>query len=258
MISSVKLADSYRSTRKWVMLFSWFSIFWASSVLNITKISIPYINEVSLSDTSIPIIALLLLIFMIVKMYNEFAMMPLKIRRNSLAIFDFKLSLYLSKLAILSLAVSIEVRSVKQVVSFLVALIPFSLIILSLGVVIGFCIILIGLYFRKQKRGLAFWVISMFQIGDVVAKISIIITIIIVALGLTFVDSVKIYFDISPSVLGVWTISIVVITLTIQQHFEGIYFNRLFGFEIYNPKTNVLKCYDRKGMLILEVKNYKN
>jgi len=257
LLPSIELTDSYKSTRKWVMLISWFGIFWASSALNITKISIPYVKEIGITDTSIPLVVLILLIFSVIKMHNEYAMMSIRIRRNSLAIFDFNLFLYLSKFAIASLAVSFELRSIKQIFIFLGSFVPIAIIISIFGAIIGFLIIAIGSRFRKKKSGFALWVISMFSIEVVIAKILILISIIVVALGLTFSDSIRGYFDIAPTTLGIWVVSIVAILLIIQQHFEGIYSKVLFGFEVYNPRTNTKKYYDHSGCIIQTIENYK-
>lgn len=257
MLSSIELTDSYKNTRKWVMLISWFGIFWASSTLNITKLSTPYIKEIYITDKSIPIVLLILLIFSVIKMHNEYAMMSIRIRRNSLAIFDFKLFLYLSKLAIAALAVSFEVRSIKQIVIFIGSFVPIAIIALISGIIIGSLIIAIAFRFRKKKSGFALWVGSMFGLGDVIAKFLIIISIIGVAFGLTFSDSIRGYFGIYPTIFGIWVVSIVAILLIIQQHFEGIYSKVLFGFEVYNPRTNTKKYYDKSGCITQIIENYK-
>ncbi len=257
MLPSIELTDSYKSTRKWVMLISWFGIFWASSTLNITKISIPYIKEIYITDKSIPIVVLILLIFSVIKMHNEYAMMSIRIRRNSSAFFDFKLFLYLSKFAMASLAVSFEVRSIKQIVIFIGSFLPIAIITLISGVIIGFLIIAIGSCFRKKKSGFASWVLSMFGLGSVIAKLLIIISIIGVASGLTFSNSIRGYFGVYPTTLGIWVVSIVAILLIIQQHFEEIYSNVLFGFEVYNSRTNTWKFYDKSGCLTQIIENYK-
>jgi hypothetical protein len=97
----------------------------------------------------------------------------------------------------------------------------------------------------------------MFGLGGVIAKILIIISIIGVAFGLTFSDSIRSYFGIYPTALGTWVVSIVAILLIIQQHFEGIYSDVLFGFEVYNPRTNTKKYYDKSGHLTQIIENYK-
>lgn len=239
------------------MLLSWIGIFWATSALNITKISIPNINEILIAGGAIPFVILIMLIFAVILMHNEYAMMPIGIRRNSSAIFDFRLFLYLSKLAIASLAVSVEVRSIKQIVIFLSAFVPIAIIVIILGTIIGFLIIAIGSRFRKTPRGFAFWVCNMFGLGSVVAKIITIIIIFGVALGLTYSDSIRGYFGIYPTAFGTWTAAIVAIVLITQQHFEGIYSNTLFGFEIYNPRTNTKKYYDKNGRVRQIIENYK-
>ena len=238
------------------MLVSWFGIFWAASALDITEISIPYVSKISVTGKSIPLIVLVLLLFSVIKMHNEYAMMPIRIRRNSLAIFDFRLFLYLSKLAIASLAVSVEARSVKQIVVFIGSFVPIALIIFISGLIIGFVIVAIGSRFRKNPRGFASWVISMFGLGGLIAKLLMILAIIGIAFGLTFLDWVRGYFGIYPTVLGIWVVSIVAILLIVQQHFEGIYSKVLFGFEVYNPLTNIKKYYDERGCLTQIIENY--
>jgi hypothetical protein len=96
----------------------------------------------------------------------------------------------------------------------------------------------------------------MFGLGSVVAKLLIIASIFGVSLGLTYSDSIRGYFEIYPTALGTWTVSIVAILLISQQHFEGIYSNALFGFEFYNPRTNTKKYYDKSGRLIHIIENY--
>jgi len=256
MRSPVEFTDSYKNTRKWVMLISWFGIFWASSTLNITKVSIPYIKDINITGNSIPLVILILLIFSVVKMHNEYAMMSIRTRRNSLAIFDFRLFLYLSKLAILSLAVSVEIRSIKQIMIFLGAFVPIAILIAISGTLIGFLIVAIGSRFRKAKSGFAFWVIAMFSLGTAIAQLMIIISIIGIAFGLTFSDSIRNYFEISPTTIGIWTVSLVTVLLMLQQHFEGIYSPILFGREVYNPRTNTKKYYDSDGSLTQVIGNY--
>ncbi|MCG8641647.1 MAG: hypothetical protein MI862_18090 [Desulfobacterales bacterium] len=257
MLNTLELTDSYRKTRKWVMLISWLGIFWASSALNITKISLPNLKDITIADKSIPIVFLILLIFSVIKMHNEYAMMSIRIRRNSLAIFDFRLFLYLSKLAIASLAVSVEVRSIKQIAIFIGSFAPIAIIIVITGTVIGFIVVAIGSRLRKKKRGFAFWVISMFGLSGVLAKLMIILSIIGVAFGLTFSEFIRGYFGIYPTILGIWVMAIVAILLIAQQHFESIYSNALFGFEVYNPETNTKRYYDKRGRLIQIIENYK-
>lgn len=257
MISDVELSPSYRSSRKWVMLISWIGILWATSVLNITKINLPYINEILISGQTIPLIILSCLIFSIILMHIEYAMMAIRTRRNALAIFDFKLFLYLSKLAIASLAVSVEVREVKAIFYFTASFLPVMFGIFVMGVFIGFILILVATRFRKHSRGFASWVIAMFSLGNLLAAFLAIFSIVLVALGLTFFDEVKDYFDIQPTVIGIWSITTVAIILILQQYFESAYTNILFGFEYYNPKTNVKKYFNKNGQLTQVVQNYK-
>lgn len=257
MVSALELSNSYRTSRKWVMLISWLGILWASATLNITKISLPYINEIIVSDKAIPLITLLALVFNVVVMHNEYAMMSIRVRRNSLAIFDFKLFLYLSKIAIAALAVSIEVRSVKQIVYFIMSFLPVMFVTVLIGAVLGFLLVGIGTYFRKSSRGFAAWVIAMFSLGSLLAVVLVVISVILVALGLTFFDDVKSYFGVEPTTLGIWSVAMVAILLIIQQYLEESYTNMLFGFEYYNPKTNVKKYFNKDGQLTQVVENYK-
>lgn len=190
-------------------------------------------------------------------MHIEYAMMSIKTRRNALAILDFKLFLYLSKLAIASLAVSIEVRTVNAIFYFSASFLPVMLGIFVIGISIGFILVFVGTRFRKESRGFAAWVIKMFNLGSLLAAILVIISIFWVALGLTLFDEVKNYFDIQPTILGTWSIALIAIILIAQQYFEPAYTNLLFGFEHFNPKTNLKKYFNKNGQLTQVVHNYK-
>lgn len=89
---SLKLTDAYRSARRALSSVCGVAIAWAMAQFDIKTASIGFIGTVDISGASIPITLACAILFLTLRWGNEYAMMPLPVRRWKHAQFDFRLT----------------------------------------------------------------------------------------------------------------------------------------------------------------------
>jgi hypothetical protein len=126
------LSDPIRAARRSLMVVCGLCLAWSSAQFTIGSPSINVSGiSVDLKAESIPIVLAVLLIYLTVRWGVEFAMMPRLIRRWTLAQFDFRMVLFISRLSLLAVAAGALDRSLWTIV-----LIVTSLVLLAVASVL--------------------------------------------------------------------------------------------------------------------------
>ena len=118
-----KLASSYRSARRVLILVSALSTGWSAAQFSLREVTVQVLGfSVSLENAAIPLLLGLAQAYMTVRWGLEFAMMPRHVRRWRLAQWDFRLGLMVTRFALLAVAAGAVDRSLETIARLVIVL----------------------------------------------------------------------------------------------------------------------------------------
>ena len=123
----MEITEAYRKARRNTSIFCGVSLAWSAAQFELNSLTIATAGKVDISNSSIPVILVCLIIFSMGRCTIEFMMQEKEIRRWQLAQIDYKITLNLLRLSLLTIAASIASRSIETVVSVTLAALTFLL-----------------------------------------------------------------------------------------------------------------------------------
>ena len=127
----MEITNGYRNARRNTSILCGISLAWSTAQFEFKSLSFGPIDSVDLSSASIPLVLACGILYVLTRCIIEFAMQPIDVRRWNLAQIDFKITVYLVRIALLFLAAGGLYRSVKTIAiaTFLLLITTFILLV---------------------------------------------------------------------------------------------------------------------------------
>ncbi len=253
----MEIATSYRKARRNTSIFCGISIAWSAAQFDLKLLNMGALGKVDISGASIPAIFACAIIYTMVRCTIEFMMQPNEIRRWNLAQIDYKITLNLVRISLLSIAATTAFRSIETVLVVSVAALALFFIFFVLVGILLFVIIPLKKHIRiRQGR-----ILTAGAIGTAVNLAILIVGILYILFFITLsFPAIKHlpFFDYFPPIqnqTAAIVFAITAIIITVSFFYERIMTDKIFAFE---PKTIVVETKLPNGTIGVEFKDNPN
>ncbi len=236
----MEIADAYRKARRNTSIFCGISLAWSAAQFDLKSLNIDAAGRVDISGASISIILVCLVVYTMVQCTIEFMMQPNEIRRWNLAQIDYRITLNLVRISLLTIAAATASRSIETVVGVIVAALAFIFSYFALVSVLMLIIAPLIIYIRSRQG--RFSVAS--YVGTALNWSMFIVVIfyflIFITIGFSSVENLPFFSLLPPIPKQISTIffAATAIIITISFLFEWKILKKVFAFE---PEYNVIE-----------------
>ena len=249
---ALEITDAYRKARRNTSIFCGISLAWSAAQFDLKTLTIGTAGKVDISNASIPIIIACLIIFAMSRCTIEFMMQPKEVRRWELAQIDYKITLNLLRLSLLTIAASSASRSLETVVGVTLAAITFLLGYFVL-VFIGTMILMpIRMFIRSLQGRISAASSASEAIAWSIFIVAFIYVFLFLSLGLSVFEKIPILNKLPPIPHQVSTIifAAMAIIIIVSFLYESVFLNLVFAFE----PVMIERCYfDDNGKKIFSI-----
>jgi len=249
----VEISDAYRKARRNTAIFCGISLAWSAAQFDLTSLNIGAAGKVDLSNASIPTILSCVIIYTTVRCTIEFMMQSNEVRRWKLAQIDYRITLNLVRVSLLTIAAATASRSLETVVGVVVAALAFMFSYFVLVMALMLLLMPLRMYIRSRQGRIisvassameaTAW--SMFIVG--VSYLLLFIT-----LGFSAVKKIP-YFELLPSIpnqISTIIFATTAIIIAISYFFEGVMLKKVFAFV---PVMIERSYFDENGKKIFSI-----
>lgn len=248
----MEVTDAYRKARRNTTIFCGISLAWSAAQFDLNSLIIGAAGKVDISNASIPVILACLIIFAMGRCTIEFMMQPKEIRRWQLAQIDYKITLNLLRLSLLTIAASNASRSIETVVGVTLAALIFLLGYFVL-VFIGTMILMPIRMFIRSLQGRISAASSAFEaVAWSMFIVALIYVLLFFSLGLSVFEKLPILNKLPPIPRQVSTIifAVTAVIISVSFLFERVFLNLVFAFE---PVMIEKSYFDENGKEIFSI-----
>ncbi len=229
----MEITNAYRQARRNTSVLCCIGLAWSTAQFEFKSLSFGPIDSVDLSSASIPLVLACGILYVLTRCIIEFAMQPIDVRRWKLAQTDFKITLYLVRIALLFLAAGGLYRSIKTVVYLAIA----TLLLLAVSAFmffVGFIILTpLRMAIRiRQGRTSAASAVEEAEGWSILITVILLFTV-IVTLGVASIqyEPIRSLWIVVPSPLAIVIFIITAIIIVYSIGFENTLCEKLFAFE---------------------------
>ena len=229
----MEIADAYRKARRNTFIFCGISMAWSAAQFELKSLNIGAMGKVDISGASMPIILACLIIYAMIRCTLEFMMQPNEIRRWNLAQIDYRITLNLVRISLLTIAAATASRSIESVFGVTVAALVFYVSYFFLVVILIFIIMPLKMYIGHRKGRTSIASIAIEAGFSSMFIVAILYLLFFITLGFSAINYLPI-FDLLPPIpnqISTFVFSITAIIITFSFFCEGIILKKIFAFE---------------------------
>jgi hypothetical protein len=196
------------------------AIAWSAAQFDLKTLNVGMAENLDLSNASIPLILFCAIVYTTIRHSTEFAMQSVEARRWGYAQFDYKVSIYLVRFAVLMLAASVLSRSVTTLI---------SVIIDSLGVIFMSYVVFVVLGIAMLPFKL-----RAFHLAKKIVVGVLIVLIVFIGNNLMENESWRSSWEVPPDPQVIATLMVASILVVLSFYFESRLYHRLFASQVIN------------------------
>lgn len=228
----LQLTEGYRIARRTTSLVCMIAIAWSTAQFEIRTVNAGFLNNLELTNDSIPIILISVVAYVCIRFIIEFCMQPLEVRRWKAAQIDFKLSIALVQLTIVLLSASGLRRSVSTILYL--ALGTLILLIFSLMVLIIFMVLVSFLrawFMNPDGKSALSNVFKSFAWAEAISVFCLVALLICLAYASLRFEPLLSLWESTPSPLALYSFLAGYIVVALSVYSEPIWLSSLFKSE---------------------------
>lgn len=248
----MEIADAYRKARRNTSIFCGIGLAWSAAQFDLKTLTIGTAGKVDISNASIPVILACLIIFAMGRCTIEFMMQPKEVRRWKLAQVDFKITLNLLRLSLLTIAASSASRSLETVAGVTLAALTFLLGYFVL-VFIGTMILMpIRMFIRSLQGRISAASSAIEAVNWSMFIVALIYVFLFIFLGLSVFEKIPILNKLPPIPHQISTIifAVTAVIIVLSFLYEKVFLNLVFAFE---PVMIKRSYFDENGKKIFSI-----
>jgi hypothetical protein len=216
----LQLNDGYRSASRTNSVLCALAIAWSAAQFELKTLNLGFANNIDMANASIPLILFCAIVYTAIRHSTEFAMQSVETRRWGYAQFDYKLSVYLVRFALLMLAASGLSRSTTTLV---------SVIINSLGVIFVSYIAFVVLGIAMSP-----FMLRAFHLAKAIVFGVLILLIVFIGKNAMENESWRSSWQVPPDPQVIATLMVASILVVLSFYFESRLYHRLFASQVIN------------------------
>jgi hypothetical protein len=228
----VEISDAYRKARRNTSIFCGISIAWSAAQFDLSSLNIGGAGKVDLSGASIPTILASVIIYTIVSCTIEFMMQPNEVRRWSLAQIDYKITLNLVRVSLLTIAAASASRSLETVIGVVVAALAFIFSYFVLVMALMLILMPLRMYIRSRQGRISAASSAMEATAWSMFIVGVSYLLLFITLGFSAFNKMP-YFELLPKIpnqISTIVFATTSIIITVSYFFEGVILKKVFAF----------------------------
>lgn len=248
----MEISDAYRKARRNTSIFCGISLAWSAAQFDLTALNISAAGKVDLSGASIPTILACVIIYTIVRCTIEFMMQPNEVRRWSLAKIDYRITLNLVRVSLLTIAAATASRSLETVVGVVVAALAFIFSYFVLVMALMFILMPLRMYIRSRQGRISAASSAMEATAWSMFIVGVSYLLLFITLGFSAVKKIP-YFELLPPIpnqISTIIFATTAIIIIVSFFFEGVILKKVFAFV---PVMIERSYFDENGKKIFSI-----
>ncbi len=248
----MEVTDAYRKARRNTTIFCGISLAWSAAQFDLNSLTIGAAGKVDISNASIPAVLACLIIFAMGRCTIEFMMQPKEVRRWNLAQIDYKITLNLIRLSLLTIAASSASRSIETVVGVTLAALTFLLGYFVFVSIFTMILMPLRMFIRSRQGRISAASSAIEAVGWSMFIVALIYVLLLLSLGLSVFEKIPILNKLPPMPHQVSTIifAVAAIVIIISFLYERVFLNLIFAFE---PVMIERSYFDGNGKKIFSI-----
>ena len=195
----MEISDAYRKARRNTAIFCGISLAWSAAQFDLTSLNIGAAGKVDLSNASIPTILSCVIIYTTVRCTIEFMMQSNEVRRWKLAQIDYRITLNLVRVSLLTIAAATASRSLETVVGVVVAALAFMFSYFVLVMALMLLLMPLRMYIRSRQGRISAASSAMEATAWSMFIVGVSYLLLFITLGFSAVKKIP-YFELMPSI----------------------------------------------------------
>ncbi len=248
----MEISDAYRKARRNTSIFCGISLAWSAAQFDLTSLNIGAAGKVDLSRASIPTILACVVIYTIVRCTIEFMMQSNEVRRWNLAQIDYKITLNLVRVSLLTISAATASRSLETVVGVVVAALAFIFSYFVLVLILMLILMPLRMYIRSRQGRISAASSAMEATTWSMLIVGVSYLLLFITLGISGIKKIP-YIELLPSIpnqISTIIFATTAILITLSYFFEGLILKKVFAFV---PVMIERSYFDENGRKIFSV-----